>query len=282
MRCVAIVSLLACIARVHACCKSAFIAAFNLTSTAKRTDVYCRGLCPNKTTMLTLDEARREHVLSAMRFVPTELMDDPHALRLEFGVRNGVMMNFMSTRRHLGGEISHSPFLVEPGQLHWDGFDSFQGLPKSTRNAAQLGWHGGKYSVQGKLPSMPSHVRLHVGWFNDTVPPFLASDAGRGPVAFAHLDADIYASTITVLDALGAHCRLRNGTVLAFDEIFGPPKIQHEELRALQEASATHGLQWRFITFLNHPRTNFGRAAVQITAPPPCVTRAAVSGQAAR
>ena len=43
-----------------------------------------------------------------------------------------------------------------------------------------------------------------------------------------------------------------------------PPRIQQEELRALQEASSTHGFNWQFVTYLNHPRTNFGRAAVQI------------------
>ena len=58
------------------------------------------------------------------------------------------------------------------------------------------------------------------------------------------------------------------GTVLSFDEIFGPPRIQQEELRALQEASRTHGFKWRFITYLNHPKTLFGRAAVQVTAIP--------------
>ena len=121
--------------------------------------------------------------------------------------------------------------------LRWDGFDSFKGLPKSTKNAARLGWGGGKYTMDGRLPTVPPHVHLHAGWFNDTLPQFLDSAAGSGAVAFAHLDADIYTSTITVLEALAARCRLREGTVLAFDEIFGPPRIQREELRALHEVS---------------------------------------------
>ena len=87
-------------------------------------------------------------------------------------------------------------------------------------NAAKLGWGAGKYSVKGALPKVPSHVRLHVGWFNETLPPFL-DGLGRGPVAFAHLDADIYTSTISVLDALAARCRLRLGTVLSFDREAG-------------------------------------------------------------
>ena len=124
--------------------------------------------------------------------------------------------------------------------------------------------------LASSLSHVAAHVRLHVGWFNETLPPFLDTPIGSGPVAFAHLDADIYTSTIQVLDALCTRCRLRMGTVLAFDEIFGPPGIHREEQRALDEATERCSLQWKFITFLNHPRTNFGRAAVQITKQPKC------------
>ena len=198
--------------------------------------------------------------MTAMGFVPGLLFDDPRALRLEFGVRNGDMISYTSATR----PASWGRDAVVASSLPWDGFDSFKGLPKSTLNAAKLGWGAGKYSVKGALPKVPSHVRLHVGWFNETLPPFL-DGLGRGPVAFAHLDADIYTSTISVLDALAARCRLRLGTVLSFDEIFGPKGIENEEFRALNEAAATHGFAWRFITYLNHPKTLFGRAAVQVT-----------------
>lgn len=266
----------------HACCKAQFIEKFNL----KKTALAING------TSVSVDNARRAHILTAMSFIPKSLFADPSALRLEFGVRNGHMINFMASRAVplevpiATGSVAES--VRSPGgytvpssaaSLPWDGFDSFQGLPKSTLNAARLGWGAHKYSVKGQLPPVPSHVRLHVGWFNETLPPFLESVSGAGPVAFAHLDADIYTSTITVLDALASRCRLRVGSVLAFDEIFGPPRIQEEELRALQEATAKHGLSWRFITYLNHPRTHFGRAAIQITKSPVCAAKreAAVS-----
>lgn len=250
--------------QIDACCKSAFIAKFNLTHTALATNYFAGDGITNKT-MLTVEDARRKHIHAALHFVPSLLMDNPNALRLEFGVRNAVMMKFMSAHDHRANDQAAQ------SMLRWDGFDSFQGLPKSTLNAARLGWGGGKYSVRGNLPAVPANVRLHVGWFNESLPPFLDSPEGLGPVAFAHLDADIYTSTISVLTALAMRCRLRIGTVLAFDEIFGPPRIQFEELRALEEATASYGLRWRFITYLNHPRTHFGRAAVQITEDPPCV-----------
>ena len=260
----------------HACCKAQFLEKFNVKQTA---------LAINGTSV-SVDNARCAHILTAMSFTPKSLFADPSALRLEFGVRNGHMINFMASRAvplevpiatgSLAESVRSSGGYTVPSSaasLPWDGFDSFQGLPKSTLNAARLGWGAHKYSVKGQLPQVPSHVRLHVGWFNETLPPFLESASGAGPVAFAHLDADIYTSTITVLDALASRCRLRVGSVLAFDEIFGPPRIQEEEMRALQEATAKHGLSWRFITYLNHPRTHFGRAAIQITKIPPCAAR---------
>ena len=260
----------------HACCKAQFLEKFNVKQTA---------LAINGTSV-SVDNARCAHILTAMSFTPKSLFADPSALRLEFGVRNGHMINFMASRAvplevpiatgSLAESVRSSGGYTVPSSaasLPWDGFDSFQGLPKSTLNAARLGWGAHKYSVKGQLPQVPPHVRLHVGWFNETLPPFLRSASGAGPVAFAHLDADIYTSTITVLDALASSCRLRVGSVLAFDEIFGPPRIEEEELRALQEATAKHGLSWRFITYLNHPRTHFGRAAIQITKSPPCAAR---------
>ena len=39
---------------------------------------------------LTVNEARRQHVMAAMGFVPGLLFDDPRALRLEFGVRTAT------------------------------------------------------------------------------------------------------------------------------------------------------------------------------------------------
>ena len=240
----------------RACCtaaKEAFIRKYNLTTTALATNAGAGSI--------NMD--RRRHIASAMSFVPRDLFHDPSALRLEFGVRNGGMMNFMSTvKLHSSGSAAAT--------LRWDGFDSFQGMPKeSSSEAGGLGWTAGKYAVT-KLPIVPAHVHLHKGWFNDTLPRFLDSPAGSGVVAFAHLDADIYSSTFTVLDALAARCRLRVGTTLAFDEIFGPPAIQLQEMRALKETAAAYGLEWRFITYLNHPKSQFGRAAVQLTAVRAC------------
>ena len=55
--------------------------------------------------------------------------------------------------------------------VRWDGFDSFQGLPRNIGSDRIQGWGGGRYSTHGKLPTVPEHVHLHAGWFNETLPP---------------------------------------------------------------------------------------------------------------
>ena len=181
-------------------------------------------------------------------------------LHLEFGVRNGASITALSN--FSGGSA-----------IVWDGFDSFRGLPdqRNTRHRVSH-WTPGQYSTQGHLPAaalLPT-VRLHAGWFNDSVPQFLASPAGRGVLAFAHLDADLYESTRVVLDALASRCRLCAGSVLAFDELFGSPTLEQQEWRALREAALKFGLTFRFVSYMAHEQSSFGRAAVQITGVRPC------------
>jgi predicted O-methyltransferase YrrM len=134
-------------------------------------------------------------------------------LMLEFGVGDGASLACLaaSTTRPLHG------------------FDSFEGLPEH--------WSGtferkGKFGRGGRLPEVPASVTLHQGWFDDTLPRFLAAQAPE-PVAFVHIDCDIYSSTETVLRALAP--RLAPGAVLVFDEYFNYPNWQRHEWRAFQE-----------------------------------------------
>ena len=93
-------------------------------------------------------------------------------------------------------------------------------------------------------PTVPvSNVEFHVGWFADTVPVF--AQASSGPLAFAHLDADLYSSTRTVFDHLGD--RFVPGTIVVFDEYFGFHGWQHHEHKAFQEFSARSGLDFEAI-----------------------------------
>ena len=94
---------------------------------------------------------------------------------------------------------------------------------------------------QQHLPDVPG-ATLVEGLFEDTLPEFLADHTG--PVAFLHLDADLYSSTKTVLDALGH--RIVEGTVVVLDEYFNYPGWRDGEYRAWTEYVDRTGIQFRY------------------------------------
>ena len=145
-------------------------------------------------------------------------------LNLEFGVRFGISTRFLASR--------------VTGEVH--AFDSFEGLPESWgHNPA------GVYSTSGRLPEVPSNVRLHVGWFAETLPGFVA--ANQGPVRFMNVDCDIYSSTKTVLDHLAD--RIVPGSVIVFDEYIMTDAWREDEFKAFQEAVDRYGWRYRYLAF---------------------------------
>ena len=69
------------------------------------------------------------------------------------------------------------------------------------------------------------------GLFEDTLHGFLAEN--DEPIAFLHLDADLYSSTKTVLELTGD--RLAADAVVVLDEFFNHPGWQQHEFRAWDE-----------------------------------------------
>jgi hypothetical protein len=158
-------------------------------------------------------------------------------LVLEFGVEKGASL------RHLAG-LTQRP-------VH--GFDSFEGLPGDWSGTKEA---KGAFSLRGKLPRVPANARLHVGWFDQTLPEFLRQDAQA--CALIHVDCDIYASTVSIFAALND--RIGPGTVIVFDEYFNYPGWRQHEYKAFQEFIANNGLKYRYIGF----SAEKGHVAVQI------------------
>lgn len=158
-------------------------------------------------------------------------------LTLEFGVYHGRSLRLIADRVRSG--------------VH--GFDSFRGLPEDWTRAEPAG----SYSTEGRKPDVPGHVELHEGWFSETLPDFLASH--REPVRLAHIDCDLYSSTRTVLENIGP--KLRQGSILVFDDYLGFPGWRDHEYRAFQEYSRQHALEWRYLAFSLVDR----QAAVEVT-----------------
>jgi hypothetical protein len=147
-------------------------------------------------------------------------------LVLEFGVEKGASL------RHLAR--------LTPRTVH--GFDSFEGLPGDWGGTKET---QGAFSLRGRLPKVPGNARLHVGWFDQTLPGFLAADGQA--CALIHVDCDIYASTVSIFRAL--QNRIGPGTVIVFDEYFNYPGWRQHEYKAFQEFIADAGLRYDYLGF---------------------------------
>lgn len=121
------------------------------------------------------------------------------------------------------------------------GFDSFEGLPEDW---STMGIGKGHFAVR-KLPRVRENVSLIKGWFNESIPPFLAQQ--KGMVGFLHIDCDLYSSTRTVLEMLTP--RLGPGAVIVFDEYFNFPGWQQGEHLAFTEFLQKSGLSCEYIGF---------------------------------
>jgi hypothetical protein len=145
-------------------------------------------------------------------------------LVLEFGVATGRTITRIAQHR--------------PGPVY--GFDSFEGLPEDW----YPGYEKGAFA-RDTLPPVPANVELVKGWFNETLPGFLAEHPG--PVAYINIDCDLYSSTAYVLDQL--QDRIVPGTVIQFDEYFNYPGWKQHEYKAFAELVERTGLKFRYHSF---------------------------------
>ena len=146
---------------------------------------------------------------------------------LEFGVFTGGTIRFIA--RHIGGRTIH-------------GFDSFEGLPEAW-SGFNLG--GKAFDVGGRLPRVPANVELHRGYFDASLPAWLAGHPG--PIAFVHVDCDLYSSTKTILNLIAP--RLISGSVILFDEYFNYPNWEQHEFKAFQEFVAEFAVKYTYLGF---------------------------------
>ncbi|MBM37658.1 MAG: methyltransferase [Woeseia sp.] len=142
---------------------------------------------------------------------------------LEFGVGRGKSMRWISSKIK--------------DDVH--GFDSFDGI--------QEHWNGNPIGAfaQKQIPKFKSNVKLHVGYFNDTLKEFL--ETSLGPIAFLHIDCDLYSSTVTIFDLLGN--RLRPGSVILFDEYYNYYRWKYHEYKAFQEFVKQYDLTYEYIAY---------------------------------
>ena len=125
---------------------------------------------------------------------------------------------------------------------HYHGFDSFEGLPED--------WGGfvlgkGAFDLGGKLPEVPNNVTLYKGWFDETLSPWLENHSG--PIAFMHIDCDLYSSTNTIFNLLGS--RIQEGTIILFDEYFNFPGWREHEHKAFLEFISERKISFSYLAY---------------------------------
>jgi ABC-2 type transport system ATP-binding protein len=183
--------------------------------------------------------ARAEAELLARQVMPdAPRLPDPlatleHGLSLAAG-REGMALEFGV---HTGGTLKVITAAREGKDVF--GFDWFEGLPEDWR----AGFPAGHFAVDE--PPEVHGAELVVGRFEDTLEGFL--EEHPEPVAFVHIDADLYSSARTVLTLVGP--RLDVGTVIVFDEYFGYPGWREHEYRAWQEYVAESGVRFGYEGF---------------------------------
>ena len=145
-------------------------------------------------------------------------------LCMEFGTRFGTSARILQ-------ETNTYPLFA---------FDSFEGLPTA--------WHTvpkGAYSTGGYVPDLGDSIHPVVGWYSESLPPFMKHN--QGPIRLLHIDCDLYSSTKDVFDRV--HDRLVKGTVIIFDEYWNGPHWREDEWKAWQECCQEHNLLYEYRAF---------------------------------
>lgn len=152
------------------------------------------------------DRAVLRHVLSL----------HPPGVAAEFGVASGATLRMIAQ------------------QMPVTGFDSFTGLPEPWRH----GYPAGKFACP--VPTVPN-ADIVVGLFEDTLPGWTPP----GPLGLAHIDCDLYSSTVTVLTL--TELLILPGTYLVFDEFHSYPGCEEHEQRAFAEYVERTGLHYEAV-----------------------------------
>jgi hypothetical protein len=146
-------------------------------------------------------------------------------LWLEFGVYRGSTINYIASKT---SSLVH-------------GFDSFEGNPEDWRSE----YKKGAFALE-EIPKFSGNVIIEKGFFQDTLPSFL--ERNTGPIAFMHIDCDLYSSTKTVFDLTGG--RLVRGSILVFDEFFNYPGWKEHEFKAFMEFIESSRKDFEYIGYV--------------------------------
>lgn len=148
---------------------------------------------------------------------------------LEMGVYKGDSINYLASLRK--DKIFH-------------GFDSFEGLPEPW-SSGHTNYFFDTGHFKTAIPETRENVRLYKGLFQDSLPAWKGENPG--PIAFLHVDCDLYSSTACTLEILAN--RIVPGTIIAFDEFFGYYEWSEGEYKAFMEFSDRHNAKYEYLYY---------------------------------
>ena len=151
---------------------------------------------------------------------------------------DGLIMEFGVFEGHTFQKICNA---AKPRPVF--GFDSWEGQPEIWYDSENKPRHD-KGTFKGpKIKTPPINGILVDGWFEDTVPKFVS--VIKNPVAFMHIDCDLYSSTKTVFDNFKN--QIVDGTIIAFDEFIHYNGFENHEYKAFNEFLEETKLGWECI-----------------------------------
>ena len=96
---------------------------------------------------------------------------------------------------------------------------------------------------------------------HETLPQFKKQVLKSTPIAFLHIDCDIYASAKEIFDQFVDN--IVSGTVIVFDEFYDYPEAEEHEFKAFQEFLNRTGKKPAYLAYNEY----FEQAVVRITCP---------------
>lgn len=143
---------------------------------------------------------------------------------LEFGVYRGRTIRFLAD-------------LLPNTSLY--GFDSFEGFPDDGRRD----WNQ-DFRVE-TIPQVPGNVNLIKGFFDKSLPAFLANNPHLASPRLIHIDCDLYSSTKTIFQQIG-HL-LGPGNVIVFDELIHYHRFLENEFLAFYQFLEERKLSFKWL-----------------------------------
>jgi hypothetical protein len=158
-------------------------------------------------------------------FDKMQLQHKPGTLWLEFGVGEGITINYISS------------YTLDKVY----GFDSFYGLPEKWRDC----FDKGMFNRNGKPPKVNNNVEIVKGLFCDTLENFLKTKNQK--ISFIHIDSDLYSSAKCVLDNVKTY--LDVDCMIIFDEFVNYPQFDSDtcELKAFYDFITENEVKYSWI-----------------------------------